>query len=69
MKTIITAILIIVAVAAVLFILPFAIMFFSYVFGIDMDENGGLHGRGQRTGKILTGIRQEKTGEEKQKGG
>ena len=43
MKTIITAILIIVAVAAVLFILPFAIMFFSYVFGIDMDENGGLH--------------------------
>lgn len=21
----------------------FAIMFFSYVFGIDMDENGGLH--------------------------
>lgn len=43
MKTIITAILIIVAVVAVLFILPFAIMFFSYVFGIDMDENGGLH--------------------------
>lgn len=43
MKTIITVILIIVAVAAVLFILPFAIMFFSYVFGIDMDENGGLH--------------------------
>ena len=36
MKTIITAILIIVAVAAVLFILPFAIMFFSYVFGIEM---------------------------------
>lgn len=99
MKTIITAILIVVAVAAVLFILPFAIMFFSYVFGIDMDENGGLHecigcpyrtcpdcekdckiykryqkeisenGRGQRAGKILTGIRQEKTGEEKQKGG
>lgn len=99
MKTIITVILIIVAVAAVLFILPFAIMFFSYVFGIDMDENGGLHecigcpyrtcpdcekdckiykryqkkisknGRGQRTGKILTGIRKEKTGEEKQKGG
>lgn len=27
------------------------------------------NGRGQRTGKILTGIRQEKTGEEKQKGG
>lgn len=43
MKTIITVILIIVAVAAVLFILPFAIIFFSYVFGIDMDENGGLH--------------------------
>ena len=43
MKTIITVILIIVAVAAVLFILPFAIMLFSYVFGIDMDENGGLH--------------------------
>ena len=43
MKTAITVILIIVAVAAVLFILPFAIMFFSYVFGIDMDEDGGLH--------------------------
>lgn len=43
MKTIITVILIIIAVAAVLFILSFAIMFFSYVFGIDMDENGGLH--------------------------
>ena len=41
MKTIITVILIIVAVATVLFILPFAIIFFSYVFGIDMD--GGLH--------------------------
>lgn len=43
MKTIITVILIIVAVAAVLFILPFAIMFFSYIFGIDMDEDGELH--------------------------
>ena len=43
MKIIITAILIIVAVAAVLFILPFAIMLFSYIFGIEMDENGGTH--------------------------
>ena len=43
MKTVITVVLIIVAVAAVLFILPFAIMLFSYIFGIDMDENGGLH--------------------------
>lgn len=42
MKTIITVILIIVAVAAVLYILPFAIMFFSYIFGIDMDEDGEL---------------------------
>ena len=29
--------------AAVLFFLPLIIMFFSYVFGIDMDEDGGLH--------------------------
>ena len=29
-------------VAAVLFILPFAIMFFSYIFGIDMNEQGDL---------------------------
>ena len=43
MKTAITVILIIVAVAAVLFFLPLIIMFFSYVFGIDMDEDGGLH--------------------------
>lgn len=42
MKTIITVILIIVAVAAVLYILPLAIMFFSYIFGIDMDEDGEL---------------------------
>lgn len=34
MKTAITVILIIVAVAAVLFFLPLIIMFFSYVFGI-----------------------------------
>ena len=40
MKTAITTILIIVAVAAVLFFLPLIIMFFSYVFGIDMDEDG-----------------------------
>ena len=40
MKTAITVILIIVAVAAVLFFLPLIIMFFSYVFGIDMDEDG-----------------------------
>lgn len=42
MRTIIIAISIMVIVAAVLFILPFAIMFFSYIFGIDMNEQGDL---------------------------
>lgn len=42
MKTVITVVLIIVAVAAVLFILPFIILMFSFVFGIDMDEDGEL---------------------------
>ena len=42
MKAVIIAILIIVAVAITLFH-PLIIMFFTYVFGIDMDENGGLH--------------------------
>ena len=42
MKTIITVILIIVAVAAVLFILPFIILMFSFTFGIAMNEEGEL---------------------------
>ena len=42
MRTVIIAISIMVIVVAVLFILPFAIMFFSYIFGIDMNEQGNL---------------------------
>ncbi len=42
MKTAITVILIIVAVAAV-YIFFHSLLCFSYVFGIDMDEDGGLH--------------------------
>lgn len=97
MKTAITVILIIVAVAAVLFffhsLLCFSLMYlvliwtrtadYMNVSGVRMkaiiaqksagytkvSKEIGKNGRGQRTGKILTGIRQEKTGEEKQKGG
>ena len=42
MRTVIIAIFIMVILAAVLFILPLAIMFFSYIFGIDMNEQGDL---------------------------
>lgn len=42
MRTVIIAIFIMVILAAVLFILPLAIMFFSYIFGIDINEQGDL---------------------------
>lgn len=45
---------------------PIAKRIAKYTKGIKKISKNG---RGQRTGKILTGIRQEKTGEEKQKGG